>query len=253
MFLVLLPMVAGVVWYESRPTTVKVPVETEDTEVVIPTYEETIPEPTTTTTTVPKPRKQFGFAGLHLQVRGEAGDDVNLAESFTAPKPIDELPADIQDVVRSCSGVTDRDMVVRVQSQVELTSSLLAKISVDYQTTGMMGVFEFTDGPSCQSDGRVSHELHPGRTNLFTYWLIIPGYITPEHPDGDITKTWYIDGPVLTLPNLELMRWKLWGANVSKCDGLFGGTTHVHIAGYVPADEEGCQPAFGEDQAAGNF
>lgn len=251
MFLILLPVAAGAVWYESKPTTVKIPVETDDTEIVVPTYEGTLPDPTTTTTEAPKPEEEFGFAGLHLQIRGVGGDNIDLEESFTAPKPIDALPTDIQEVARNCTGVTDRDMVVRIQSRATLTSSLPAKINVDYQTSGMMAVFEFSDGPSCQSDGSVSHNLTPGRPNRFTYWVIIPGYITPEHPNGDLTKTWYISGPVVTLPNLQMMHWKLWGPNVTKCDGLLGATSRVHIAGYVPTDTEGCQPAFDEQQAIG--
>ena len=245
---------AGVIWYESKPTTVAVPVVTEE-----PTNEIYYEEPTTsletTTTQVSEPEPEINFeqAGLHLEIRGVNGDDVDLDEVFASPRPIDELPADIQAVIQGCPGVTDRDMVVRVDSRVQLTSSLPAKVSVDYRTIGMPAVLEFSDGPSCQDDGRVSHDLKPGRANHFTYWVVITGYITPDSPDGDLSRTWSIDGPILTLPNLEMMYWRIWGTDVTQCNGLMGPTAQVHLAGYAPTSDNDCQPAATEDEALGSW
>lgn len=255
LLLVLLPAAAGAVWYESKPTTVKIPVETAD-EVVIPTYEDPVIIEDTTTTTAPVHPDQgadFSKVNVHLEIKGVNGDDVTLEEMVHQQQHLDHLPSDVRDVVMSCPGVTDRDMVVRIDTRLHLNSSMPADVHVDYGTVGYQAVFNFKDGLSCQDDGSVVHHLTPGNENVMSYWVILNGIITPDAPDGGHDKSWYLTGPLLTLPNLELMHWKLWGSNVAKCNGLLGETTRIELAGIVPAALDGCQPAYAEAQAAGNM
>lgn len=251
LFVVLAFVAGGIAYYESRPTTVKIPVEVSDEEAMVYTDPEaTVPFATETTLDTSWAEADFSAADLSLEVRGVGGDDVNLYEVISEPKTFDALPDEVQAVAESCDGVTDRDMVVQIDIKVELLSDLPATVQVDYNTDGYMAVFGFNSGLSCESDGQAHHDLTPGQSNYMSYWVILRGAITPDAPDGDTDQTWTLTGPVLTLPNLEQMYWQMWGPSVAKCNGLVGDVVQVHLAGR-PINQSGCYPAPTKDEAAG--
>ncbi len=250
LLLIFLPIAGGVAWYENQPTTAKAPVVIEEEPIAGPAYEEPV---TTTSTTAPKPPPLIDFSKvrLHLEVQGVDGDNVSLVQMIHDPQELSHIPHAIQDVMQSCGTITDRDRVVRVDTKIELTSNMPAKVNVNYQTMSQLAVFDLSDGPICKSGGHVTHSLTPGEANVFSYWVLISGFITPESPNGDYSKSWYTGGPILTLPNMELMHWKLWGSNVAKCNGVLGETARITLAGRFTGALEGCQPAVSEDQATG--
>ena len=250
MALVLLTVTGGVIYYQSRPTTVEIPVAVYDESPYDAEFDETIPEMVeTSTTVVERPVADFSNPDLFLHVEGVSGDDVDLQEVIGSPVQLDALPDDIEMEARDCMGVTDRDMAVQVDVQLELLSNLEAEIDVDYGNSGQMAVFDFDDGPVCKSDGRVQHTLVPDSPNYFTYWVILSGAVTPE---SNLNQSWTLSGPVLTLPNLERMYWKMWGPSVISCDGLFGEVVKVQLAG-KPFEQRDCDPATTETEAAGNL
>lgn len=250
MALVLLTVAAGVIYYESRPTTVEVPMAVYDESPYATEFEETIPDVTeTSTTALERSMADFSNPDLFLHVEGVNGDDVDLKEEIGAPKELDALPDDVEVVARDCMGVTDRDMAVQVDVQVQLLSSLKAEVHVDYGNTGQMAVFDFDSGLVCKSNGAVRHTLVPGGVNTLTYWVMLSGAVTP---DGMPNHSWTLRGPVLTLPNLERMYWKMWGPSVINCDGLLGEVVKVQLAG-TPYRQDGCDPARTEATAAGNL
>ena len=249
MLLILLPIAGGIVWYESQPTTVKIPVEVETQPTTPVIYEE--PETTTTTTRASKPKAPIDFSTVrvHMEIRGVDGDNVDMVLMIHNPQEVSHLPRTIQEVIQGCDTLTDRDRVIRIDTKLELTSSLPAEVNVDYQTTGMTAVYDLTSGPVCKTDGDIKHTMKPGGANVFSYWVLIRGYITPEMPDGDYTKSWYVSAPDVTLPNGELMHLRMWGSYVVKCHGLLSDFGRVELAGHTTAGEEGCEPAIREDQA----
>ncbi len=249
-FLFFSALAGGIIWYESQPTTVKIPVETSDQIV----YHEEYQEPATTAevTVTQPPRKDVDYSApdLTLQVRGVNGDEIDLKEVISKPKHLDDLPADVDTMIRSCAGVTDRDMVVRVDSQLELLSSLPAKVTVNYNTVGHAAVYDFSDGLTCKDGGGVNFELTPEKRGRITYWVVLTGVITPDHPNGDFVSTsTTITTPNLTLPNLEKMFFKIWGPRVMMCDDILGGTSKIWLAGVAPSD---CTKADTEATAISN-
>jgi hypothetical protein len=248
--LAMLLILAGIVWYESRPAAVPVPVDVPQDAIMLEIPTSTTLERTTTTTSPGKPA-DFSSPELHLEIEGVDGDTMTLEEAIRRPKPIGEMPEYVQEAFASCWDATERDVVIRIDARATLTSNMPADIDVDYGTVGNLAVFEFNDGPVCKSDGDVVHHLQPNQPNTFTYWVLVPNYLTPSSPGGDMSKSWYINGPEVALPGMQAMHWHLWGSNVAKCDGLFGDISRVHIAGVVPASLNGCQPAYMRHQALG--
>lgn len=249
-FLLLAAVAGGVIWYESQPTTVTIPVKTSDT---IGYYQE--PTSTEPPVTVTQPQRQelgFSHPDVRLEVHGANGDDVVLQERIGRAKHIKNLPSDVRAVITSCMGVTDRDMVIPIQSRVELQSSLAAKISVNYHTSALPAVYDYDAGLECD-DGRVSHDLKPGGHSLLSYWVVVTGVITPDHPNGDFRNSWTLDGPTLTLPNMEQMTWSMWGPDVVSCDTILGDETKIRMAGVMPVvGGTSCKPADLEALAVGN-
>lgn len=249
MLLVVLALAGGVAYYQSRPATMTVPVEmVEDEPTFFDDMQPAIPEEVETTSTlVERLDVDFSNPDLQLEVEGVDGDNLTLREVVSEPQTLDELPEDVATVARGCMGVTDRDMAVQVDSQIELQSGLAADIRVDYGLTGQMGVYDFNDGLTCKNSGGVNHHLEPSAPNHFTFWVILTGAITPN---GMADQSWSLNGPLLTLPNLEKMFWQMWGPGVFKCDDLFGGVK-LYLAG-LPIDTDCYEPAFTQSEAAGN-
>lgn len=248
-FLFFAAIVGGIIWYENQPTTVTIPVKTSDQ---IDYYQ----QPTTTqvpaTVTHPQ-RKELDFSepDLQLEIHGVNGDEVLLREKVGKPKHLASLPEDVRSVIMSCPGVTDRDMVVPVQSRLELQSSLAAKVSVDYNTLDKPAVYQFSDGLQCD-EGTVSHQLEPGGSSKMDYWVVLSGVVTPDYPDGDFRNSWTLNSPVLTLPSLEKMHWSMWGPRVVNCNTILGDESHIWLAGIMPQMYDGCTLADTKDSALGN-
>ncbi len=247
----LLAVAGGAIWFENQPTTVKIPVETSD--------EVSYREDTPTTTEVVETTQphhdavNFGSPDVTMEVNGSGGDEVRLREVISKPKHLDALPSEVESVIRSCPGTTDRDMVVQVDSQVELLSSMAAEINVNYKTLGNATVFDYSSGPTCD-EGNTTFDLQPGSHGRLTYWVILRGVITPEHPDGYVQDySSSSEGLSIMLPNGDLASWKLWGRRVVQCDSLLGTATKVWFAGLSPsATNSDCRRITTKDRAYTN-
>lgn len=239
-FLFFAALAGGIIWYENQPTTVKIPVETTDQIA----YHQEYQAPTTTEVAVTQPpHKEVDYSkpDLILQVRGVNGDDIDLKEKVSKPQHLDDLAEDVQAVLTSCPGVTDRDMVVRVDSRLDLISSLPAEVSVNYDTTGHAAVYNFSDGLTCQDGGGVNFKLTPNKHSQITYWVVLTGVITPDYPNGDYqAMSTTLTMPGLVLPNLQGRSSKVWGPRVMQCNDLLNGYAKIWLAGAKPAD---CTPA----------
>jgi len=255
LFMVFMVIAGGIVWYENKPTTVTIPVRTSQETPILSLQEEptVVTQKTTTTEQSATASADFSKINVHLEVEGASGDDVILEEMVHQPQHLNDLPADVSRVVTGCDGVTDRDMAVRVDVRLQLTSSLPAEVHVDYQTDGFMTVFDFRDGLSCQYDGNAEHHLQPDEYNQMSYWVVLRGMVTPNSPDGDISQSWHIPGPTVMLPNSQNTYWKMWGDNVAKCDNLLGDAGRIWLGGASLATIDGCQPATQPSQALGNI
>lgn len=247
MFLAVAALAAGVVWYESKPATIRVPVRVAQS----PLIEPEITQPPTTLAPRPITEIDFSKPDVIMQIRGLRGDDLDLLEVIGKPQALGELPGNVQQQLRSCPGVTDRDMAVKVVVRLEMKSALAATIMGDYHTLANPSVFNFQEGLAC-SDGSVKHNMHPGRLNQLEFWVDLNGVISPDHPDGDFTaRSWLLQGPTLTLPNMEPMTWKVWGRRVVSCSNLVFGDSRapkIWLAGPTPKD---CESITAEDHALG--
>lgn len=247
----LLAAAGGAIWFENQPTTVKIPVETSD-EV---SYREDTPTATEVveTTQPHHDTVKFGSPDVTMEVNGSGGDEVRLREVISKPKHLDALPSEVESVIRSCPGATDRDMVVQVDSQVELLSPMAAEISVNYKTLGNATAFDYSSGLVCD-EGNTTFNLQPGSTGRLTYWVILRGVITPQHPDGYVQDySSSSEGLSIMLPNGDLASWKLWGRRVVQCDSLLGTTTKVWFAGLSPsATDSDCHLITTKDRAYTN-
>lgn len=248
-FLLLAAVAAGAVWYESRPTTVKIPIETTDTTIYDGSdYLEQTTTEVPTSTEVQRPEVDFDSPDVTMTVAGTGGDEVRIREVIGKPQHLGNLPDDVAAMITSCEGVTDRDMAVQVDAKVELTSSLPAKVTVDYGTLLNPALFEFTSGLKC-SEGSVDHDLHPGRYSHLTYWVVLSGVVTPDHPNGNFgASSWTLRGLNVTLPNLGTYTWKEWGPRVRNCGGILGTNAEIWLAGRAPSD---CPAAQTEALALG--
>lgn len=238
-FLVLAAIAIGVIWYEQQPQTVTIPIKTDDVEFDY----STTTQPPTTTLVRRAARVDFSHPDVTFEVHGKNGDDVNLREVVGKPRSLESLPAEAEATLRSCPGVTDRDMVVRVDTEIKLDSSLPVEVDVDYHALGQPAVFEFGDGTTC-SPGNTHYKLEPGKLGHLTYWVALTGVITPDHPQGDFQNvSWALGGLTLRLPNLEGADWKLYGPRVVRCTTILGETTKIWLAGTMPQIDDDCQVA----------
>lgn len=253
--LIMVAAVGGIIWYESQPTTVAIPLETTDEISYDPlTYydKETTIDEEVETTQVQRSELDLTTPDVTLEVHGVNGDDVTLIEKISQPQHLDALPEDVRSAIMGCPGVTDRDMVVQVQSHLELHSTLATDINVDYKTLLQPALFEFSDGLDCD-EGSVVHHLKPGTNSKITYWVALSGVVTPDHPDGNFADgSWSLNGIGLTLPNMEPADWKLWGPRVAQCNYLLGEQAKIWLAGSSPADQDDCRPADTPETAYGN-
>lgn len=252
MSMALMGISVGVIWLESRPTTVKIPLETNDSS----SYDESnYYEPATTTEVVDttiseRPSVDFGSPDVTMEVNGVGGDVVRLREVVGDPQHLEDLPSDVSSVIQSCPGVTDRDMVVQIDSKLDLKSSMPAEVSVNYQTINQPAVFAFSSGMECAS-GSVKHTLKPDSDSKITYWVVLTGAVTPNHPNGNFAGVgWTLNGPDPMLPNLERYTWKAWGPRVLNCDGQWGHSADIQLTRSTP---QGCQPVTTKQTAVGNF
>lgn len=254
MFILLAAIAVGVVWYESKPTTVTVPMKTHTVATDDGSYYEdtTTTESFETSTTVDEQSDvDFDLPDVTMEVTGLSGDSLRLREVMGAPTKIADLPDEVRAVITGCTGVGDRDMVVQVSTKLELTSALPAKFGINYGTLGHPAVFDYSTGLVCD-DGSVSHDLQPKSYGNMTYWVVLSAAITPDYPDGNFdTQSWTIVGPRVLLPNGEDYTWKMWGPRAVNCNQLLSGTAKVWLAGELPIEDGGCQPAATEAQAAG--
>lgn len=253
--LVMMAAVAGIIWYESRPTTVAIPLQTTDEVTYNPsiTYEEeTTIEEVAETTQPQRTELDFTTPDVTFEVHGVNGDDVTLTERIGEPERLDALPEDVRLAIMECPGVTDRDMVVQVQSQLDLLSALATDVNVNYMTYMQPALFEFSDGLECD-EGEVTHHLKPDTNSQITYWVVLSGVVTPDRPDGDFANgSWSLDGIGLTLPNMESANWKMWGPRVVQCDYLIGGKAKIWLAGAKPSGPQGCKLADTPETAYSN-
>lgn len=248
-FLCLLAIAGGVIWYENRPVTVKIPVETADP-VPFDTSDYTSETTTTATPTtiVHHATVDFSSPDATMQVNGSNGDDVTVKEVVSRPHHLGNLPDDVESTLMSCPGVTDRDMAVQVDAQVELDSSLQAKVDVNYGVLGQPAVFDLSDGLQC-SEGNITYDMQPNGTAHTSYWVVLSGAVTPDHPNGDFSNGAAINGLNVTLPSLETYTWKEWGPNVYNCGDILGVAAKVLIAGPPLSD---CQLAATEASSLGS-
>ena len=247
--------IAGIVWYENQPTTVAIPVEVDDMSVQDETiyYEETTTTEVVETTEPQRPEVSFDVPDVTMVVEGTGGDNVRIREVIGEPQQLEELGEDVRTAITGCTGVTDRDMVVQVDAKVELTSGLPAEVSVDYGTLGFPAVFDYSSGLTCD-DGRVNHDMQAGGHSNFTYWVALRNMVTPDHPEGDMSGSWSLTNPNVTLPGLETYYWSLWGPRVVTCDTILGDSGKVWLAGTSPADvQRDCTPTPTQDDALGNM
>lgn len=246
--------IAGIVWYENQPTTVAIPVEVDEVAMQDETiyYEETTIPEVTETTQPQRAEVSFAEPDVIMLVEGTRGDNVRIQEVIGEPQQLDELAEDVHTAITSCSGVTDRDMVVQVDAKVELTSGLPAEVNVDYGTLGFAALFNYSSGLTCD-DGRVNHDMQAGGHSNFTYWVALRNMVTPDHPEGDMSGSWALTNPNVTLPGLETYYWSLWGPRVVTCDSILGDSGKIWLAGTSPADaQRDCAPSTTQDDAMGN-
>lgn len=239
-FALLAALAGGIIWYENHPQTITIPVKTDDFSYQ-DDYQELPSDPPTTTTQPRRAEVDFSKPDMRLDVKGVNGDDVVISEVIGKPKHLTNLPADVESMIRSCEGVTDRDMAIQVDSKVELTSSLPAEIMIDYQTLGKPAVYQFTHGLKC-SDGKANHKMQPGTYSHLTYWVVLSGVVTPDRPNGDLRNSWSVHTPTLTLPNLERVNWKLSGSRTFTCHSLLGDDGKIWLAGPSLAQTDDCDP-----------
>lgn len=251
-FVLLAGAAGGIIKYESQPTKVAIPVETEDVGYDNGGY---YPEQTTTTemetTTQPQdPKVDFSSPDVTMEVTGSGGDSVRLQEVISKPKHLEELPEEVASTILGCPFATDRDMVVQVDAKVELLSSIPATVSVDYKLAALRSVFEFSSGLTCDASS-VNHDLKPGNYSHLTYWVTLPHVITPEYPDGN-AQDYSIssDGLVVYLPTGDVTSWKIWGKRAVACDGPGGSPfAKVWFAGRTPITNNDCWEIPTEDEA----
>lgn len=250
-FVFLATVAAGVVWFESRPTTVTIPIETNDSPYqAAPGYH----PPTTTSppsTTRPKPASvSFEKPNVTLQVSGSGGDNVTLYEVIGKPLPLDKLSSEMKAIIRECPGVTERDLVVRIDAKLELNSSLPADVDVDYGTSGRPAVFAYSSGLKCD-DGHVNHKMFPGKYSSFSYWVVLSGAVSPDHPAGNPDTVWALSSIDVKLPNFQTYTWQLWGSRVVDCKGVLGHQAQIWLAGTSPAkNSDSCKTADTKERAA---
>jgi len=250
-FVFFVVITAGLVWHQSQPTTVRVPVEAEEVLYERPGYYQ---ETTTTTelaeTTLPQqPDVSFAEPDVTLEVVGDQGDAVTVQQVFGEPTALSEAPPDVWTVLMSCPGVTDRSMVMQIDAKVELKSSLAAKFMVNYHTSENPAVFSFDSGPAC-SEGRVDYDLEVGGNNQLTYWVALRGAITPNYPAGDfVNRGWALDGLSLTLPTIQTATWQMWGPHVVSCES----ESEIWLAGVSLVGTDDCRLATTADLAVGTM
>lgn len=251
-FVFLAAVAVGVVWYENQPTTVKIPIETDQVEFYQPDYTaETTTSEAVETTEPQGPEVSFDVPDVTFEMEQSTGDSVRLQEVIGEPQRLDSLPEEVETALRSCQYVTDRDLVIRIDAKIELTSALPLELDLDYNTQGNPAVFEFSSGPVC-SEGKVNHGLKPDTYNHLTYWVALRGVITPDNPDGDLSKTWTLVAPEVGWYSLQPSNWKLWGPRVSACGTMWSNQNQVWLAGPSPVGSRGCEPATTLETAAHN-
>lgn len=226
-------------------------------EEVPPTLPSSIPLylETTTTTTTPQ-RHVINHADYsHPQVivtaDGSIGDRVELREVIGKPHSIDTFASDVAQTIKSCLGVTDRDMAVEVNSQIELKSDLKADIDINYGTLDRPAVFDFSNGLTCSDDGRATSHMRPGRNNVLRYWVVLSGAIRPGHPKGDFAHIGYnLEMPTITMPGLQIVQQRAWGSAVMRCNTILGPMWRINLAGArLNKPDEDCSVVATKQQA----
>lgn len=238
-FVVLVAFVGGGIWYRSQPSDTYIAPEPEQVQADFQ------PEKATSTTSIatttqPATQQQgvdFSDPEVKLEAIGENGDSVAVEVMVGNAKKLERLPENLQTVAMDCGNATDRDMLVRVDSQVTLSSSMQADVTIDYHTTDYRAIFDYSDGLAC-SEGEAHFELQPGESSQLTFWLVLRGVVTPDHPEGWLEdRTYALGGLSAELPSQQSKTSKLWGRRVVSCDSIGARKGLIWIGGISPAAE----------------
>jgi hypothetical protein len=146
---------------------------------------------TTATTAADVPSLPAPIATWHFTWPVEGGYSYSGSLSLGAPEHINTS------VIAPCTANGSTDAQIR--GSVELTNDTKGfpgEPVLDFETQALEGVngrISFGGGSSClpESEGgdgieySPGHTLAPGASDSFSIVMIIPGYYSPEHPNGD--------------------------------------------------------------------